>query len=87
MDQKTKSCEGEFLIFELMHLTQCVFSLESGDKIEHNFGGEYGTLTGKFMRKSIRNDKGKSDFFYCVNSLPTMEFVDVIYRAGRLLFD
>ena len=64
-----------------------MFRLESGDKIEHNFLGEYGTLTGKFMRKSIRNDKGKSDFFYCVNSLPTMEFVDVIYRAGRLLFD
>jgi hypothetical protein len=28
-----------------------VFRLESGDKIEYNFGGEYGTLTGKFYEK------------------------------------
>lgn len=49
-----------------------MFRLECGDKIECKFGGEYGTLTRKFVRKLTWNDQGKSDFFL---------IVDVIYRV------
>ena len=41
-----------------------MFRLECGDKIECKFGGEYGTLTRKFVRKLTWNDQGKSDFFF-----------------------